>query len=146
MLGHLSVRSLLDLNEQIIRENGFKDAWLQQKKIETTAALRNVPSRLAQIDAIESLDKRWEELCRGVIAGNMFDWGAKAILDLLDNTDNFGLHEALLQIQPRPWLIDDLDKWILRLKQVKIPSFNNYFYWCKLCDFFMRRAPHTNAS
>lgn len=116
MFGQLSVRSLLDLNEHIIRENGFKDAWLHQKNVETTAALRNAPARFSQIDAIDNQDARWKELCKGVIAGNMFDWGAKAIVDLFENCENFGMKEALSKIQPRPWLVDDLDSWVLRLK------------------------------
>lgn len=106
---------MLDLNEEIIRENGFKDAWMYQKRVETTAALRGLPARLADIDSIKNHDDRWEELIKGVLAGNMFDWGAKAILDLFENCENFGLDEALSKIQPRPWLLDDLDNLIKRL-------------------------------
>lgn len=46
----------------------------------------------------------------------MFDWGARAVSDILEKQDSFGLEEALNSIQSRPWLIDDLDLWLSRLK------------------------------
>lgn len=46
----------------------------------------------------------------------MFDWGARAISDILETNTNFGLKEALGKIQKRPWLVDGLDKWLTRLK------------------------------
>lgn len=48
--------------------------------------------------------------------GNMFDYGAQAITEILKNDKSFGLKDALKQIQPRPWLVDQLDEWIERLK------------------------------
>lgn len=110
------MRTLLDLNEQIIRDYNFTDAWQYQKNIETTSALQNLSSRLQQIRKIANHKAKWTELCRGVLAGNMFDWGAKAVLELFENSDSFGLNEALSKIQPRPWLVDDLDKFIERLE------------------------------
>lgn len=46
----------------------------------------------------------------------MFDYGAQAITEILKNDKSFGLKDALKQIQPRPWLVDQLDEWIERLK------------------------------
>lgn len=112
----LSVRTLLDLNEQIIRNYDFTDAWYYQKHVETTTALNNLEERLRQINNIPNQKARWVELCKGVLAGNMFDWGAKAVLELFDKNDSFGLEEALSKIQPRPWLIDDLDEFIQRIQ------------------------------
>lgn len=122
VLPELSVRTLLDLNEQIIRNYDFTDAWQYQKQVETKMALKNLKLRLQQINKLPSHKAKWTELCRGVIAGNMFDWGAKAVLELFDNSDNFGLSEALGKIQPRPWLVDDLDKFIERI-QVRIQKY-----------------------
>lgn len=53
------------------------------------------------------------------ITGNMFDWGAQAISDILEKDAKFGLYDALERIQERPWLIDGVDAWIQRIK-VKI--------------------------
>lgn len=46
----------------------------------------------------------------------MFDWGAQVVSDILEADKNFGLAEALEYIQKRPWVIDDLDEWLERLK------------------------------
>lgn len=35
---------------------------------------------------------------------------------ILENDLSFGLDDALKQIQPRPWLIDDLDAWLERIE------------------------------
>lgn len=48
--------------------------------------------------------------------GNMFDWGAQAVSQILETDKNFGLDEALQRIQQRPWLIDCLDQWLDRLQ------------------------------
>lgn len=89
---------------------------MYQKTVETTTALQNLDSRLKQINNITNFRLRWFEVIKGVLAGNMFDWGAKAVLELFDESDNFGLNEALSKIQPRPWLIDDFDKFIERIE------------------------------
>lgn len=50
--------------------------------------------------------------------GNIFDRGAQAVTQILENDHSFGLHEALDRIESRPWLIDGLDDWLERLRQV----------------------------
>lgn len=119
----LSVRTLLDLHEKIVRHYDFTDAWQYQKSIETASALTNLDARLKQINNITNHNAKWTELCKGVLAGNMFDWGAKAVLELFDKAEEFGLDEALTKIQPRPWLIDDLDKFIERMAVTNIYNF-----------------------
>lgn len=71
---------------------------------------------MKQINSITNRRLRWLELSKGVLAGNMFDWGAKAVLELFDKSENFGLNEALSKIEPRPWLVDDLDKYMDRME------------------------------
>lgn len=46
----------------------------------------------------------------------MFDWGAKAVSEIIENNRTFGLQDALACIQSRPWLIDGFDAWLTRLK------------------------------
>lgn len=57
-------------------------------------------------------------LCALTTTGNIFDWGAQAVTQIRENTQKFGLDEALRRIQSRPWLIDGLDRWLLRLQTV----------------------------
>ncbi|XP_044726652.1 4'-phosphopantetheine phosphatase [Chrysoperla carnea] len=115
----LSIRELLDLNERYLRENGFKDAWYAQKEYETVLALEQLPERLLEVDSLNEGPQRWESLCQGLLAGNMFDWGAKIVADLLEKPQKFELAQALLQIESRPWLVDNLDSWLRRLEGPK---------------------------
>ncbi|XP_077293741.1 4'-phosphopantetheine phosphatase isoform X2 [Arctopsyche grandis] len=114
--GILSVRLLLDLKENCLRSQKFDDLWLKQKATENDAALNKLSDRLKEIDSIDEEDNKWTELCNGLLAGNMFDWGARAISEILETNSNFGLKEALGKIQKRPWLVDGLDRWLNRLK------------------------------
>ncbi|XP_036328282.1 4'-phosphopantetheine phosphatase-like [Rhagoletis pomonella] len=112
----LGVRELLELNETQLRLFGFADPWQQQKQLENTAALAALKKRLEELDAIDDNAARWTELVRGVLAGNMFDWGAQAVTSILEQDSKFGLHAALDRIEKRPWLIDNLDAWLQRLR------------------------------
>lgn len=58
----------------------------------------------------------------------MFDWGAQAVSDILEKEDSFGLQEALSSIQSRPWLIDNLDTWLNRLKVGLLQIANSFKY------------------
>uniref|UniRef100_T1H6L0 4'-phosphopantetheine phosphatase n=1 Tax=Megaselia scalaris TaxID=36166 RepID=T1H6L0_MEGSC len=102
-------------NETLLRLHGFKDPWLKQKQFENTAALERFKDRIDDIDLIEDAKLKWTELIRGVLAGNIFDWGAQAVAEILQNDNKFGLNDALNKIQKRPWLFDDLDMWLKSL-------------------------------
>ncbi|KAJ8913555.1 hypothetical protein NQ315_017106 [Exocentrus adspersus] len=117
ILKPLSVRTLLEFNEDNLRANNFKDPWSIQKEKESTLALKEFEDRIRYIDSIASVDEKWLELTKGVLAGNIFDWGAKAVSDILEQTHNFGLKEAMDTIQKRPWFVDNLDMWVKRLKK-----------------------------
>ncbi|XP_022910990.1 4'-phosphopantetheine phosphatase [Onthophagus taurus] len=117
IMNPLSIRTLLEFNEKTLRSNNFTDAWLVQKQKETKTAFREFSSRLKYIDNIDTFGVRWLELVKGLLAGNMFDWGAKAVTDLLETTGSFGLGDAMNTIQKRPWFIDDLDEWIETLQK-----------------------------
>lgn len=47
----------------------------------------------------------------------MFDWGAKEVAELLEGPDNFGFSDARNKLQCRPWLIDGVEKWKLRIRE-----------------------------
>lgn len=112
----LGIRELLELNDKHLRLYGFEDPWLEQKKSENEIALPLFAERIKEIDEIMDETERWIELVRGVLAGNMFDWGAQAVTNIIQKDKTFGLHAALERIQKRPWLMDDLDKWLERLR------------------------------
>ncbi|XP_018566312.1 pantothenate kinase 4 [Anoplophora glabripennis] len=117
ILKPLSVRTLLEFNEDNLRANNFKDPWLLQKERESDQALNEFEERIRYIDSIADKEEKWLELTKGVLAGNVFDWGAKAVSDILEQSQNFGLREAMGTIQKRPWFIDNLNAWITRLKK-----------------------------
>ncbi|XP_067014229.1 4'-phosphopantetheine phosphatase [Anabrus simplex] len=112
--GNLTVRSLLDTIEHYMKEFDFPDPYLVQKQCENEKALNALGRRLQHLDGLEWF-VRQEVLVTSVLAGNMFDWGAREVADLMENTD-FGFQEAQTKIQARPWLMDSLDEWIDRLK------------------------------
>ena len=111
----LGTKQLLELNEIELRRFGFQDPWAKQKKAENKAAVALLERRLQEIDEIKDTNARWTELVRGVLAGNMFDWGAAAVANIIETDADFGLHKALDRIEKRPWLMDDLDAWLARL-------------------------------
>lgn len=74
-----------------------------------------LPKRLSYLDKLD-WKARQSELIWGVLAGNVFDWGAKEVRALLEGPDQFGFNEAMEQLQRRPWLVDCLDDWVQRLK------------------------------
>ncbi|PSN34733.1 Pantothenate kinase 4 [Blattella germanica] len=112
--GNLSVRSLLDTIEHCMKEFDFPDPYLVQKQMENDKALSLLGKRLEYLDSLEWYPKQ-EALVTSVLAGNMFDWGAREVADLMENTD-FGFNEARSKIEARPWLVDGLDAWLDRLK------------------------------
>lgn len=108
--GVLTVRGLLDLREQCLKEMGFLDVFDSIKKIENEKALEQLDQLLKQLDSIsldyqessaepsaephqphstltpESLESEGrliEELVSNILAGNMYDWGANAVQSLL---------------------------------------------------------------
>uniref|UniRef100_A0A8C0QMA4 4'-phosphopantetheine phosphatase n=1 Tax=Chelonoidis abingdonii TaxID=106734 RepID=A0A8C0QMA4_CHEAB len=96
--GTLTVRSLLDTREHCLNEFSFPDPYSKVKQKENGIALKCFPS------VIESLDSLgWEErqfaLVKGLLAGNVFDWGAKAVSEVLESEPQFGFEEAKEKLQ-----------------------------------------------
>ncbi|XP_004705533.1 4'-phosphopantetheine phosphatase [Echinops telfairi] len=113
--GTLTVRSLLDTREHCLNEFSFPDPYSKVKQKENGAALKCF---LRVVQALDALG--WEErqlvLVEGLLAGNVFDWGAKAISNVLESDPQFGFEEAKRKLQARPWLVDSYDEWLQRLK------------------------------
>lgn len=83
MYGALTVRSLLNLREQCLRELGFPDIFWKVKRVENQAAFRSLRGMLDSVDAIKDERGRVKLLIENILAGNMFDWGSNQILELL---------------------------------------------------------------
>ncbi len=109
------MRSLLDLREHCLLEFDFHDPYMRQKQFENDQALSLLPARLSALSALP-WEERQKQLAVGVLAGNVFDWGAKEVALVLE-TKGLDFSDALSLIGPRPWLMDDLDEWICRLTE-----------------------------
>lgn len=70
--------------------------FLQVKQSENEASLSQLQSRLEYLDSLPQ-DRLASELVIGLVAGNMFDWGAKAIVDIM-KSEEFGLKEAIRKL------------------------------------------------
>ncbi|KAJ8683639.1 hypothetical protein QAD02_019431 [Eretmocerus hayati] len=113
--GALTVRTLLDTIEHCMKEYDFPDPYLQQKKEENEQALEHFQKRLEVIDALKGTSKI-EELIKGVLTGNIFDWGASEVALLMESS-KFLFDDAETKIPERPWLQDCLDDWIKRMQE-----------------------------
>nr|XP_038965148.1 4'-phosphopantetheine phosphatase isoform X1 [Rattus norvegicus] len=93
----------------------FEEALDGVKQKENGLALKCFQSVTRSLDSLG-----WEErqlaLVKGLLAGNVFDWGAKAVSDVLESDPQFGFEEAKRKLQERPWLVDSYTKWLQRLK------------------------------
>ncbi|XP_056293118.1 4'-phosphopantetheine phosphatase isoform X2 [Pseudoliparis swirei] len=113
--GSLTVRSLLDTREHCLNEFNFPDPYSKIKQQENDKALKYYMKAVKSLEVL-SWEERQFALIRGVLAGNVFDWGAKAVSDLLESDPEFGFEQAKRQLEERPWLVDSYDQWFERLK------------------------------
>ncbi|ELV14242.1 Pantothenate kinase 4 [Tupaia chinensis] len=129
--GTLTVRSLLDTREHCLNEFSFPDPYSKVKQKENGIALKCFQSVIRSLDSLD-----WEErqlaLVKGLLAGNVFDWGAKAVSDVLESDPQFGFEEAKRKLQERPWLVDSYNEWLQRLKVILAcnsgPALNDVTY------------------
>uniref|UniRef100_A0A8C5D4S2 4'-phosphopantetheine phosphatase n=1 Tax=Gouania willdenowi TaxID=441366 RepID=A0A8C5D4S2_GOUWI len=79
--GSLTVRSLLDTREHCLNEFNFPDPYSKIKQRENDMALKHYQRTVESLDALSWEDRQFA-LVSGVLAGNVFDWGAKAVSDI----------------------------------------------------------------
>uniref|UniRef100_A0A3B4EGQ8 4'-phosphopantetheine phosphatase n=1 Tax=Pygocentrus nattereri TaxID=42514 RepID=A0A3B4EGQ8_PYGNA len=107
--GSLTVRSLLDTREHCLNEFNFPDPYSKIKQRENDMALKYYQKVVKSLEEL-SWDQRQFALVRGLLAGNVFDWGAKACcIVMVVNV----YHCFFIE---RPWLVDAYNQWIERLK------------------------------
>uniref|UniRef100_A0A8D1HUA2 4'-phosphopantetheine phosphatase n=1 Tax=Sus scrofa TaxID=9823 RepID=A0A8D1HUA2_PIG len=87
--GTLTVRSLLDTREHCLNEFNFPDPYSKVKQQDNGVALKCFQRVIRSLDALG-----WEErqlaLVKGLLAGNVFDWGAKAVSESWPSTGSRG--------------------------------------------------------
>ncbi len=110
--GRFDIMTLCMERERLLRQAGIDDPYLLVKRRENEASLPLLPLLLKELDAL-SENERGRRLIEGVFAGNIFDLGATTTAKLFqDGPVDFRI--VRLKLEPRPWLIDDLDAWLVR--------------------------------
>ncbi|KAK1400491.1 Damage-control phosphatase [Heracleum sosnowskyi] len=104
---------LCRIREQVLRELGFRDIFKKVKDEENTKAMSLFETVVRLNDDIEDEAKRVENLVRGIFAGNVFDLGAAQLAELFSK-DGMSFLASCQNLVPRPWVIDDLDKFIVK--------------------------------
>ncbi|KAJ3002797.1 UNVERIFIED_CONTAM: Pantothenate kinase 4, partial [Siphonaria sp. JEL0065] len=80
--GRLSIRSLLDLREQCLREMGFNDIFETIKNNENQVAYTQYKNLISHLDAIPEFE-RIRHFTDNILAGNMYDWGSRPLAEML---------------------------------------------------------------
>ena len=93
--GMLTVRSLLDLREHCMSEFGFFDVYLSEKREENRLGLECLSKRCQQIEELPDSRARWYELFKGVLAVNVYDYGAQAFIQKQQNGFLASFQQAL---------------------------------------------------
>lgn len=84
----------------------------KQKKQENEEALKYLAARLDVIDNLEGTAKL-EELIKGVLTGNIFDWGAQEVAVLMETT-KFSFEDAQKKIPGTAFSISISNKTVER--------------------------------
>eukprot|EP00051_Salpingoeca_urceolata_P010400 m.127229 g.127229 ORF g.127229 m.127229 type:complete len:335 (-) comp16699_c0_seq3:931-1935(-) len=74
--GKLSVRMMLDVRQQCLREFNFVDPYVKIKQQENSVALTSLAALVTKLDQLEWAERQ-RTLVEGLLAGNAFDWGAQ---------------------------------------------------------------------
>jgi damage-control phosphatase, subfamily II, stand-alone protein len=94
--------------DEILRRQGFVDAFIDLKNRENERMLPLLPVVCRQLDAIASEEDQLCAIIEGVFAGNIFDMGAEATAKaFLKKSPDF--FETRHTLPPRPWRVDDYD-------------------------------------
>jgi type II pantothenate kinase len=108
----LDVFSYTTVPATVLPQFGFADPFQLIKARENEAALALLPDVLAELDTLPA-PALPHALARGLMAGNIFDLGAKATIQMhRDGHTAFGRTRD--RLPPRPWRYDDVDAWSTR--------------------------------
>jgi len=108
--GEVGLADLFELREECLREFRFRDIYRLDKERENAAALKVLPDLLRELDCLAPRE-RLTAIIQGALAANIFDWGARAIVELYHNGTILEIYrKAREQLSRRPWRVDHLDK------------------------------------
>ncbi|CAB4067436.1 coaW [Lepeophtheirus salmonis] len=110
------LKKLKDFSTRPFAFGNLTDPYLKQKTLENDQAFELFEALLYQIEGMKPVDAH-ETLARGILAGNVFDWGAKEVAVMMESDKGLDFDMALSFIGPRPWLVDDLDPWLERMNK-----------------------------
>ena len=105
----LDILLFTEVREGLLARHGFADPFGEIKRHENEVALQLLPELLAELHAATPADRR-ALLAAGLLAGNIFDLGARATINR-HRDGNSAFHGTRATLPPRPWLRDDLDAW-----------------------------------
>lgn len=106
--GKVASWGVIDLcrwREEALRAFGIHDPFRHVKQRENKIAKDLYPTVLRNLAKASSAN-RWEELVKGLFAGNIFDLGCGATIGYIKEQVDFA--KVLSEVRPRPWLVDDL--------------------------------------
>lgn len=115
--GRVTTLTLDAWRDQILRQFGFMDCYIDLKNRENERMLPLLPGICRELDALDPADSLRAAI-EGVFAGNIFDTGAKATAKaFLGAGPDFFRVRA--NVPRRPWTIDDFDalseRWLHRV-------------------------------
>jgi type II pantothenate kinase len=113
--GQLSLAGIFEMREECLRAFQFPDAYRPVKDSENAAALAVLPDLLAELDGIAGREERLRSIIEGVLAGNIFDWGSRASVELYTNGTILDIYRQARTALARPFGIDDMDAAVARL-------------------------------
>ncbi|MEM6750656.1 MAG: ARMT1-like domain-containing protein [Planctomycetota bacterium] len=112
--GRLTILDICDQREDALVAAGVPDAYRLAKQQANSQAEPIYSALVAHQDGLSEND-RAEETLRGLFAGNIFDLGAEETIAMFESGDA-GFEQALAMLKPRPWLYDDADAWLERVR------------------------------
>ena len=114
--GKISLSSLFEAREECLRDCGFADAYADVKQRENDAALVVLPELLEELEQMEDESQRLIQIVEGVLAGNVFDWGSQACVDLYNNGTILDIYKAARKNATRlSWKIDGFEEFAKKL-------------------------------
>ena len=105
----VELSDLFEVREELLREAGFQDVYRMDKERENAAALEALEALLIDLDKLDP-PARLLSLVEGALAANIFDWGAKACVDMYHTATILDMYrDARVRLSTRPWRVDDFD-------------------------------------
>lgn len=107
--GRLDILTICEARQAAIDAVGLHDPYRLVKARENELAIKLLPARLRELDAMEPAT-RAHDVIEGVFAGNIFDMGAISTNAMFES-GRVDFHAVRAKLRPRPWFDDDLDAW-----------------------------------